>query len=659
MLIAFVQSVVLSGATVHTLVPGESPRPLEILVQDGKITALAAPGAADAFPKDARRVDVTGLHALPGLIDALVNHDPEQDRLYVASGVALVCDQGGDLSPAIAERALAARDRWPGPTLATAGAPLVGVGARAGIVLESADAAKEKLGRLLGETKLDWIALGPDLGAGAWKKALEVAHEKGLRVFGPVLANSTLTEALDAGQDGVYHVDALLPAGKAWSEVVLADLLPRVEKLAASKTVLVPTLALHAVQLLPQRPDAPELQHLGPFYVQQWVSDAAQREHAFASEKGAAYRQAGLQALNLQQELLRAAWEKKVRLVPGSASPRPWLFPGRALVEELVLWGRAGIAPSDVVRAATVGAAEAFGFTDRGTLAAGKVADVGFYLGDPERDLAVLRDPRVVVLRGKVLDRGALDGLVQDLKTRQQAQAERAFGKQPIELDAPSTPEGAVLARGAVEERVFGVRAGAERYAIVRGTDGAVTYATHLRTFGGIAKADTDVALTQTVRDGRVAAFELTVKSGVLEVVTKGVLVGNVLNVERRANGQFVGNVPVKDKVVLVDVGSVLAAFQVAHDAREGTFKALFFDDYEPAVGPWELRVDEKRTLLTRTQSGFLAATLGDDGALTDLKREQGRGVADFDATSGELPSGAWPVPEENRVPSKPAAQPR
>ncbi|MBK7877499.1 MAG: amidohydrolase family protein [Planctomycetes bacterium] len=657
MLIAFLQSVVLSGATVHTLVPGESPRAL--LVQDGKIAAVAAPGATAAFPKDARRVDVSGLHALPGLVDALVNHDPEHDRLYVAAGVTLVCDQGGDLSPALAERLLAARDRNPGPALWTAGAPLTGPSARYGIVLESADAAKEKVARLLGESHLDWLAVGPELGTGAWKAALELAHDRELRVFGPVLQSSSLAEAIDARQDGVYHVDALLPPGKAWNEVAFVDLLPRVEKLAASKTALVPTLALHAAQVLQPKADAPELPHLGPLYVQLWIADAEQRRRVFTGENGLELQKAGVAALGLQQELVKAVWERKGRLVPGSASPRPWLFPGRALVEELVLWGRAGIAAPDVVRAATSGAAELLGLPDRGTIAPGKIADLVFYAGDPERELATLRDPRLVVLRGRVFDRAALDELVLDLKTKQVAAQQRAFGKDELPLDPPPTPEGVVLARGAVVQRVLGMRATIERWAVVRGADGAFTYATHMRTFGGIAKADTDLVLSQTVRDDRLVQFRLTVKSGPLEVVTKGLAVANVFNVERRANGQFVGNVPVKDKLVLVDVGSVLAPLQAAHHAREGNFKALFFDDYEPAVGPWEFRVDDKGTLLLRTHSGFLAASIGADGVPTQVRREQGRGIAEFEFAGNELPAGPWPIPAENRIPSKPAAQPR
>ncbi|MCP4658348.1 MAG: amidohydrolase family protein [bacterium] len=59
-------SIVLEGGTVHTLV-GE-PTPGRVLIGDGLIRAV---GSEAAVPEDAVRIDVTGLHVYPGMIDAL------------------------------------------------------------------------------------------------------------------------------------------------------------------------------------------------------------------------------------------------------------------------------------------------------------------------------------------------------------------------------------------------------------------------------------------------------------------------------------------------------------------------------------------------------------------------------------------------------------
>src|SRR5690606_17094333 len=119
-------------------------------------------------------------------------------------------------------------------------------------------------------------------------------------------------------------------------------------------------------------------------------------------------------------------------LVPGSGTPNPWLMPGTGLHEELAIWVAAGIPPIEVLAYATAGAAEALGIDDeRGTLRAGLVADLLVVGADPRQGLATLRRPTHVVLRGRVLDREELDGLMARLVD---AQAEvRARGAQPIE----------------------------------------------------------------------------------------------------------------------------------------------------------------------------------------------------------------------------------
>jgi predicted amidohydrolase len=83
----------LRGATVQTMVPGEAPRVTNVLIEEGRVRALTddvPPGA------DLRVIDLSGKHLLPGLIDACVNFDPEHDALYLAAGVTLVRDLGGD-----------------------------------------------------------------------------------------------------------------------------------------------------------------------------------------------------------------------------------------------------------------------------------------------------------------------------------------------------------------------------------------------------------------------------------------------------------------------------------------------------------------------------------------------------------------------------------
>lgn len=63
------QALLFKGATVHT-VSGENVQNASLLVQGGRITALAATDAAMTLPADTKVVDVKGKHIYPGIIAA-------------------------------------------------------------------------------------------------------------------------------------------------------------------------------------------------------------------------------------------------------------------------------------------------------------------------------------------------------------------------------------------------------------------------------------------------------------------------------------------------------------------------------------------------------------------------------------------------------------
>ncbi len=64
---------------------------------------------------------------------------------------------------------------------------------------------------------------------------------------------------------------------------------------------------------------------------------------------------------------------------------------GTSLHHELELLVDAGISPVDAVRSATTVAAQQFGLSDRGVIAAGRRADLVLIDGDPLRDIRAVR----------------------------------------------------------------------------------------------------------------------------------------------------------------------------------------------------------------------------------------------------------------------------
>jgi hypothetical protein len=86
---------------------------------------------------------------------------------------------------------------------------------------------------------------------------------------------------------------------------------------------------------------------------------------------------------------------------------------GFSVHEELELFRGAGLSALDVLRCGTVHAARFLGHeTEWGTVAEGMRADLVLSDADPLADLSTLRHPRAVVCNGNLLDRVALDRLL-------------------------------------------------------------------------------------------------------------------------------------------------------------------------------------------------------------------------------------------------------
>jgi hypothetical protein len=644
----------LTGALVHTMVAGETPTVRTIVIQGSRL--LAVDPTAE-IPAGARRIDLSGKHVIPGLIDGMVNHDSDHDRLYVTAGVTLVRDVGSDVARIFGERdrehTSGARDRGPGPAILCAGGVLDGAppATRTAIVLDTPEAAADKIPRLL-ELEPDYLSFYSGLKEPVLRKVAQLAHAKGLQVWGTKLASVDLAAAAAAGQDGLFHLEALLPAGKGWAETTPESLRAAVETVVAKKLLVTPTLSVFASRLVepPERP--PELAYLGPLYVKGWLTEVGLRLKAI--ENTPDYLKTGLRVVDMQGAVVKTLHERGVTLVPGSASPNPWLFPGKALVDELGLLARAGIPKPAVLALATSGAAKALGVDkDRGTIAKGKIADLVVLAADPRADLTVLQAPEAVVLRGRYLDRAEMDALRDDLSDRQKKLQSEMF--QPLPVAEPVVPEGDVLLRGTMETRAHGERLSGESFAVVRAKDASLVYASRAVVGGSASTPSSEVETRQTIREGSLAGFQVKIRAGTRVVELTGTLAGGSLNVERRVDGSFEGTIPVKDRLAFLDTGSVTALIALGQQTVEGKLKVLFFEDLEPAVGVWEMHVDRAQTdaqskmLLAKTHVGALTAKFAADGALVEIRREEGNTITTTRPLSGQAAKGGLPVPEKSK----------
>jgi hypothetical protein len=94
--------------------------------------------------------------------------------------------------------------------------------------------------------------------------------------------------------------------------------------------------------------------------------------------------------------------ETGVRLLIGTDAGIPSMFHGDATWREMAKWVELGVAPMQVIQAATLWPARALRVDrDLGTLSAGRIADIIAVRGDPLTDMRVMRDVNLVVKNGQ------------------------------------------------------------------------------------------------------------------------------------------------------------------------------------------------------------------------------------------------------------------
>ena len=97
-----------------------------------------------------------------------------------------------------------------------------------------------------------------------------------------------------------------------------------------------------------------------------------------------------------------------VRILAGTDAPNPTTAHGPSMHAELELLVRAGMTPSEALRAATSNVADFFQLEDRGRIAPGKRADLLLVRGDPATDITRTRNIVQVWKNGFAVDRTKL-----------------------------------------------------------------------------------------------------------------------------------------------------------------------------------------------------------------------------------------------------------
>jgi len=115
--------------------------------------------------------------------------------------------------------------------------------------------------------------------------------------------------------------------------------------------------------------------------------------------------------LELVEELHRSG----VRLMTGTDTVDPYIFPGSSVHDEMELFAQAGLTPLEALQTATWNPAQYLGMTDSlGSIDVGMIADLVLLDENPLEDIRNTRRIWAVVLDGEVLDKQAINDILSE-----------------------------------------------------------------------------------------------------------------------------------------------------------------------------------------------------------------------------------------------------
>jgi len=110
--------------------------------------------------------------------------------------------------------------------------------------------------------------------------------------------------------------------------------------------------------------------------------------------------------------------EAGAQFVIGTDTGRPWRMTGFNMHEALEETVRVGLTPMEAITAATASSARLLRQDDEwDTIEANKLADLVLLDANPLDQIASTRRIKAVVINGRLLDRGTLDQMLEELAT--------------------------------------------------------------------------------------------------------------------------------------------------------------------------------------------------------------------------------------------------
>ncbi len=424
---------------------GAELRDTTVIIRDGRIEQLG-PSRSTKVPRGVRRIDGSRKWLMPALSDMHVHVENERlvrlvakafmgsDRLqavafdtenvalpYVAAGVLQIQNMSA-MSEDIGRRNEIESGRTLGPHMALAamvdGSPSIWpVGMTR--VAASVDEGRQVVRGLQAEG-YDFVKTYSRLDAGTFKAIVDEAGQRGLKVLGHIPERGKgLTADLLAGFGMVAHAEEFAYQSKSMSDEDIAGFVALAKR---NGTWLLSTLRTNEIiaeqarnpKVLEGRVEYDRV-HPALYYI--WTHANPYTRPAHADRLAMLDR-----VVDFNRRLVRAFAQAGIPIIPGTDTIIPGIVPGVALHEELAALVAAGMRTDQVLAAATRVSAEWLGVTsDRGTVEAGKRADLLMLEADPRVDITNTRKIGAVFVSGRYVPRAELDDMLEKLAEQYRA----------------------------------------------------------------------------------------------------------------------------------------------------------------------------------------------------------------------------------------------